>query len=552
MPTRLTSRLLAIAFVLQAAILFSARDEAKAAEITTAALVGHVSSQEEGAMEGVIVSAKRTGAAMRFSVATDAKGMYSFPRTKLEPGEYTVTMRAIGYEIDPAKVQVPAQGTATADLKVQKTKDLAAQLTNAEWLMSMPDDDRKTTFMGCTMCHTLQRPIYSKYNVDELSQIVRRMTTYYIGTSPALRQFVPEFVQRAGPPEHYRIMADYISTINLSKGDKWPYELKTLPRPTGRSTRMIVTEYDLASPLAQPHDVMLGSDGNAWYMDFDRLFLTKMDPKTGHVTEYPVPVVKPSEPKGGLGIDEDKDGNIWVALQFQAAVAKFNRKTEKFQMYPLPKELDKNPSQLSMLSAAYSNVDGKVWIKDSAGLIQFRRLDVNTGKWDAAPPIMKGHSSYGIVSGPLNDLYFMELGNEYIGRVDPKTMEIKYYKTPTKNSGPRRGHTDAQDRLWFGEFRGNNVAMFDPKTEKITEWPLPTPYSGSYEVMLDKNGEAWTGGMTNDRISRVDTKTGQVTDYLMPIETNIRHMYVDNSTNPVTIWVGNDHHASIVKLEPLD
>jgi len=27
---------------------------------------------------------------------------------------------------------------------------------------------------------------------------------------------------------------------------------------------------------------------------------------------------------------------------------------------------------------------------------------------------------------------------------------------------------------------------------------------------------------------------------------------VDNSTTPVTFWVGNNHGASIVKLEPLD
>jgi len=27
---------------------------------------------------------------------------------------------------------------------------------------------------------------------------------------------------------------------------------------------------------------------------------------------------------------------------------------------------------------------------------------------------------------------------------------------------------------------------------------------------------------------------------------------VDNSTTPVTFWVGSNHGASIVKLEPLD
>jgi virginiamycin B lyase len=38
---------------------------------------------------------------------------------------------------------------------------------------------------------------------------------------------------------------------------------------------------------------------------------------------------------------------------------------------------------------------------------------------------------------------------------------------------------------------------------------------------------------------------------LLPRFTNIRRVFVDNSTNPVTFWVGNNHSASIVKLEPL-
>jgi len=29
-------------------------------------------------------------------------------------------------------------------------------------------------------------------------------------------------------------------------------------------------------------------------------------------------------------------------------------------------------------------------------------------------------------------------------------------------------------------------------------------------------------------------------------------VFVDNSTTPVTFWVGNNHGASIVRLEPLE
>ena len=71
-------------------------------------------------------------------------------------------------------------------------------------------------------------------------------------------------------------------------------------------------------------------------------------------------------------------------------------------------------------------------------------------------------------------------------------------------------------------------------------------------MTIDKNEDAWTGSMSNDRILRLNTKTGEFTSYLLPRSTNIRRVFVDNSSNPVTFWVGNNHGASIIKLEPID
>jgi streptogramin lyase len=81
---------------------------------------------------------------------------------------------------------------------------------------------------------------------------------------------------------------------------------------------------------------------------------------------------------------------------------------------------------------------------------------------------------------------------------------------------------------------------------------MATPWTNPYDVAVDKNGEVWTGSMLNDRIVRLDPKTGQSVDYLLPRFTNIRRVYVDNTTTPVTFWVGSNHGASIIKLEPLD
>jgi len=111
---------------------------------------------------------------------------------------------------------------------------------------------------------------------------------------------------------------------------------------------------------------------------------------------------------------------------------------------------------------------------------------------------------------------------------------------------------DSQDRLWFGEYRGNRIGMFDTKTEHFQEWEPPSAWSAPYDVAVDRNGDVWTGSMTNDRILRLDSKSGHMIEYLLRRSTNIRRVFVDNSTTPVTFWVGNNHGASIVRLEPLD
>ena len=142
--------------------------------------------------------------------------------------------------------------------------------------------------------------------------------------------------------------------------------------------------------------------------------------------------------------------------------------------------------------------------------------------------------------------------SEYIIKVDAKTLIPTYYKTPTPNSGPRRGHFDSQDRLWFAENRGQNIGMFDPKTEKIQEWKVPTPYSTPYDAVFDESTYAWTGGMGNDHVTRLNVKTGEMIDYLLPSKTNIRRVDVDKSVSPSQLWVGNNHGASLVRVEPLD
>ena len=210
------------------------------------ALTGLVSSAEEGMMEGVVVSAKREGSTITVSVVTDANGRYSFRATNLDLGRYALSIRAVGYELAaPASADVTVGKVMVADLKLVKTKDLSAQLTNAEWFLSMPGSDaQKKALLNCTGCHTLERIVKSRHTPEEFMQVFDRMQRYFAGTMPGYPQLLPEGVVRELSNEA-KAVAEYLSTVNLSKSETLPFALKTLPRPKGRATRVVITEYDL-------------------------------------------------------------------------------------------------------------------------------------------------------------------------------------------------------------------------------------------------------------------------------------------------------------------
>jgi virginiamycin B lyase len=527
----------------------------RADERTPAALTGQVTSDAEGAMEGVVVTARKNGSIVSTSVTTDAKGHYAFPENRLEPGHYAVAIRAVGYDLPaPAAANVIAERTSNLDLKLDKTRDLASQLSNAEWMMSIPgSEEQKAMLLDCVGCHTLERIVRSTHDVNEWMQVISRMKGYGAVSQPIKPQPMLD-PDRAGRPEDYRRMAEYLASINLSATDHWQYALKTLPRPTGRSTHVIVTEYDVVRPTTEPHDVVRDKDGNVWYSDFGELFISKFDPKTLKLTEYPIKKFKPDAPEGNLSLEFDRNGKLWFDTMYQGALGTLDPKTGETKFYPLAAEWNDNRVQLNFVGLRH-DVDGKVWTK-SVGTQDIFRLDIASNTWEKFHPTSelpagRHYSMYQVISDSKNNLWMAEFSEGYLGTIDAKTHAVKWFPLPTPHARARRMEIDDQDRIVVTEYRGNKVAVFDTKAEKFTEYPVP-PYTFPYRANFDKNGAIWASTMSTDRVVRMDPKTGATEQYLMPSETNMRTLYVDNSTTPVSFWVGSNHAHALVKVEPLD
>jgi virginiamycin B lyase len=521
------------------------------------ALTGAVTSAAEGPMEGVVVSAKGVGSTIMVSVISDAKGEYRFPASYLKPGNYALQTRAVGYDLAGPKAATVAAGeTTTMNLRLQKTADLFDQMTNAELMYSAPGTyAEKKGLLACVDCHSLQRVFASTHTADDfLKTVLPRMENYANMSFWLHPQPYPhDRTGRGGfvTPQ----FAAYLASINMSSG-KRPWPLRTFPRLKGRSTHVVITQYDLPRRTIEPHDVVMTPDGMVWYSDFGEQKMGELNPKTGQVTEYTVPELKKGYLTGALELDQDPSGNLWLAMMYQGGIAEFNRTTHQFKEYAISPAENPEFTQESMVMPVHSDVDGKVWTNNQDDH-SVRRLDLATGTFDNWGPYTYPNSKevvhgYGLIADNQNNVWLLDFGKSAIARVDAKTGTGKVYETPTPDSHPRRGRVDKNGILWFAEYGANQIGAYDTNVldGTIKEYPLPTPWDSPYDVVADTTGHVWTGSMLTDRVSCLDPTTGKVVEYQLPMTTNIRRVFVDNSTTPRTLWVGSNHGAAILRVQP--
>jgi streptogramin lyase len=519
-----------------------------------ASLTGTVSSDAEGPMEGVLVSAKRVPSTITTTVVSNAQGRYTFPAGRLLPGKYRLAIRAVGYETaDPEMFATLGAKNTEANIKLKKTADLASQLSDVEWLMSIPGtyEQKEYLFMTCSHCHTLTPIMQSTYDKTGWMKTFVRMRGWDQVSS--ISNPVPS-PDKGGTPFGSEDFAQFLSSINLSSHATHDFELKTLPRPHGDDTKVIVTEYDLPREDAEPHDAAPDKSGMIWYQDFALGIIGRLDPKTGEVKEWKDSTPTPGFPSGFQALEWDAQGNMWLGRHDWNGISKFDLKTEKFTDFPLP----------SGVKADFVTVggDGKVWAKDT-GSDSVYRVDPATAqatRFDEFPAELmakdhKGprHHIYGITADPAGTLYEADIEGGDLFQLNGETGKVAMFEIPTKDAGPRRMHLDDQGRLWIGEYYGKTIGMFDTHTEKFQEWKIPIPWYGAYDVAIDQNGYAWTGTMTSEIILRLNPKTGEFRQYMLPrLGVNVRRVEVGNSGASSVFWVGENHQAKIAKVEPLN
>jgi streptogramin lyase len=139
--------------------------------------------------------------------------------------------------------------------------------------------------------------------------------------------------------------------------------------------------------------------------------------------------------------------------------------------------------------------------------------------------------------------------------LDIRNGEMLNLDSGGRPSAAKRGGFDPAGNAWFAGENGTLVEL-DAKAKRIREYWPPTPYdpyTDFYSAMPDKNGEVWTEELHGRKFLRFNPRTERWTQYAMPEPyAHARWTWVDNSTNPVTVWYADYSAGRVVRIQPLE
>jgi virginiamycin B lyase len=320
------------------------------------------------------------------------------------------------------------------------------------------------------------------------------------------------------------------------------------------------------------HDVWVDKQGMVWMADdmVPERTLAKLDPLTGKVTNY---VRKDAK---GLSIsthsvvvdDRSGAGLVWATDGNDDSFIAFDPTSEVFKTFPRPAGM-----RQSVGGTLDVDSQGNPWAVSQSGAL---KLEVRGEKYTFYPAPKEG-GTYGITIDREDNAWYTQPGNETVVKVDakagtstavvleplvmPEILPVDRERAqqfranqniaPPQQKAPRRTAADPNgDYVWTAEYTGDRLLRINIKTNETKEYPLPHAYSQPYATAVDKNGNVWMNTINLDRIVKFDPKTERFTEYQLPTRgTEIRHIQVDNRTDPPTIWAPYNRVNKIVRLQ---
>jgi len=573
--------------VVAAAVLMAASGalQRSAAPAWDGALFGTIQSSGRP-LEGVVVSARAEGRSMTTSVFTDARGRYYFPA--LEPGRYRVWAQAVGFETARGVVTLPVvdgEGIVAQDFSLKALQDFTRQLSGPEWMNALPEDTFERRRMkaifrnNCAGCHQPNFVLQNRFDEAGWRTIVDVMARIGIYGTPPRPEAAPLPLIDAFKDD----LATYLAEMR-GPGPS-PMTFAPLPRPTGESARVVITEYDVtansnpAVPVTQdgsdwlegvpsayeargPHDAEVDSRGFVWIADSqdNRVrTISRLDPKTGAITDFKLEQRPPTGwAMGSHGIAIDAHDIAW--FNADGGLGKVDTRTEKIEWFEPPASMSRVDGTLDV------DLQGMVWTTTDDGALRF---DPRTNTFQEFKSLNASRlcRTYGIAADIDGNAWWAQMGCDMLAKGDIKTgrvVEVKLQPraglealaTPADKmlyqrvgsqwnssvvwtQGPRRLGADRKaPYVYVANWWGDNLAKIDIRTNKTTYYQYPLPgFAGVYDATVDRDGKVWVNLMNGDRVARFDPATERWTEYHLPSRgAETRFIAVDNHKPTVEVW----------------
>ncbi len=345
----------------------------------------------------------------------------------------------------------------------------------------------------------------------------------------------------------------------------------------------MIEEWDLGGRASMQHDLVVHRDGRIYSVDMPQDQLYRLDPATGAREAWPIP--RGDLPLGGVfatggppdtpssnahvgphSLQVAPDGSIWITLALGNQLARFDPATESFTTvslahgyYPHTLRFDSRgriwytiagSNHLGMWDpAAHAGRELRLPSRTLGQAVAMRMMPL--ALWLGRHFDVRGAAAdgdgftapipYGIDIAPDGSVWFSQLNDHRIGRVDPDDFSIEMIETPF--SGPRRMRFDARGNLWIPGFSSGVVARFDPRTREFREFPLPASPRGSdtpYALHVHRpTGQVWICGTNSDSLYRFEPETERFT--VFPLPTRVTYTREIDFDSAGRVWTSNSN-----------
>jgi len=552
-------------------------------------LTGRITAASGERMEGVTVSARQFGKTFTTSVFTDAAGEYYFPR--MAEARYNIWAQAIGYDAAILENVTFSPSVHRQDFVLKRLENFEMQLRGDEWMASLPEEtfqDRKMKEvfrMNCYGgCHSPSHALKDRYDERSWKILIDKMSRISTpGTYPLNED------RNVAPLMHY-FKDDLAAYLARVRGPV-PYklQLKPRPRPRGEETLAVFREYDSAVPgfgvplyndggLWQlgpanktdpknlgPLRATVDLDGNPWFTGRGRSYrsISKIDWKTGKITNYKVTAEGSGAVANGGEIITDAEGVVWTHAADK--LVRIDR-TGTMELITPP---DREKVRSAQIASGPARGKVRIWWEErnpaicSNGVCEnppttFWMYEPSTGRWAVYdnPPAPEGMLAFSDVYNVTStgdadgNGWWAQFGTDVMVKADGSAPgKVVSIKIPERNNpawelftgddrkifemaGGSEPHTRGvpnqhsirmvgagpgpTDSVWGVGWFSSDLIRVNIRNHKLTVYKAPLPDCGSYQTVVDPRGQVWTVCQSADHLRRFDPRTERWSRFDVP------------------------------------